>query len=168
MHWLWKLICALGRGVFGLVVFFVLSIAWIGVLFLVNPWMASSHWKHQHPIIVGNTATGVTRVVLYPVFENEKNSALVPWPLVPSGTGREGWVRTAWKTVDGHAWQFEARWDDGDYILESRYRVDGRTPVLVESRGRDPGLGLIGMALAVITLLLWKAVRWWRRRVQTS
>jgi hypothetical protein len=55
---------------------------------------------------------------------------------------------------------FEVIWDDRDHVMESRYRLEGQKPVLVESRGRDPAIGFQGMVLAVLTLVIWKTTKW--------
>jgi len=170
MNILLKMLRALGRGLFGLGVFVALAIGWTTVMFFVNPWSSADpgRWPGVRPIIVGSRDTGKTRVILYSRFaaEQQADPTLVPWPLVPDGTGLEGRARTAWQTVDAKAWQYQASWDDGDYILESRYRLDGQQPVLVEIRGRDPSLGFWGMVLALLSVLVWKALRWWRRRAR--
>jgi hypothetical protein len=75
-----------------------------------------------------------------------------------------GEAHTAWNTVSDKPWQFEVIWDDRDHVMESRYRLEGQKPVLVESRGRDPAIGFQGMVLAVLTLVIWKTTKWWRRR----
>jgi hypothetical protein len=78
-----------------------------------------------------------------------------------------GQAYTAWKTVSGKSWQFEVVWDDRDHVMESRYRLEGQKPVLVEMRGRDASIAFQGMVLAVLTLLIWKISKWWRRRSVT-
>jgi hypothetical protein len=72
-----------------------------------------------------------------------------------------GEAHTAWNTVSDKPWQFEVICD---HVMESRYRLEGQKPVLVESRGRDPAIGFQGMVLAVLTLVIWKTTKWWRRR----
>lgn len=168
MNLFWKVLGTLGRGLSALAVFVAMAVGWTLLVFFFSPWFSaeSNRWPSACPIIVGSAETGQTRVILYHRFaaEQKADPTLVPWPLVPAGTGQEGQVRTAWQSVAGKAWRYEARWDDGDYILESRYRLDGTRPVLVESRRRDPSLGLIGILLALFTLVIWKAVQWWQQR----
>lgn len=69
--------------------------------------------------------------------------------------------------MDGEKWRYEVRWENRDYLLESRYRLDGDTPVLVATRGRSPALAFQAIILAVVTLVLWRIGRWWRRRRQS-
>ncbi len=163
-----KMIRAVGRGLLGLVIFFGLGVAWTGILFVINPWSSvdSGTWNHNHPIIVASGESGKTRVILYRKLEGEMKAdpTLVPWPLTTSGTGQEDGVFTKWTSVGGKPWQFEASWDDRDHLLESRYRLEGEKPVLVQARSRDPSLGFLGVILTAITLVVWKLVLWWRRR----
>ena len=169
MNLIVKIIRTVGRGLLGLVAFFGLCVAWTGILFVINPWsnVESGAWQPRHPIIVGSGESGKTRVILYRRLEDEAKAdpTLVPWPLTATGTGQDGGAFTKWTTVGGKPWQFEASWDDRDHLIESRYRLDGEKPVLIQSRGRDPSLGFIGVILAVITLVLWKILLWWRRRL---
>ena len=168
MNLVFKMIRAVGRGLLALLTFFGLCVAWTGALFVINPWSSidSGTWQHSRPIVVGSGETGKTRVILYRQFEEQKkvDPNLVPWPLTPNGTAQDERAITRWSTVGGKPWQFEASWDDGDHLLESRYRLDGEKPVLVQVRGRDPGLGFVGVILAVVSLVVWKIVLWWRGR----
>jgi hypothetical protein len=172
MQLILKIIRAAGRGLLALVVFFGLSIGWTGILFVINPWsnVDSGAWPRQHPIIVGSGESGKTRVILYRHLEAEVKAdpTLVPWPLTATGTGQDGGVFTKWTTVSDKPWQFEASWDDRDHLMESRYRLEGERPVLVQARGRDPSFGFLGVILATITLVIWKIVMWWRRKQDLS
>ena len=172
MHLILRIIRAVGRGLLALMVFFGLCVAWTGILFVINPWsnVDSGTWQRHHPIVVGSGESGKTRVILYRKLEDEVKAdpTLVPWPLTATGTGQDGGAFTKWTTVGGKPWQFEASWDDRDHLMESRYRLEGEKPVLVQARGRDPSLGFLGVILAVITLVLWKIALWWRRRQAIS
>lgn len=168
MNWLWRLFKGIGRMALDLGLFFALCLGWTMILYVLNPWSAAEpdKWPGQRPIAVTSGESGTTRIILYRNFPDaiEKDPTLVPWPTTTAGTGQEGQARTAWKSVAGKPWQFEVSWDDGDHLLESRYRLDGDKPVLVEARGRDPGIAFQGIVLAVLTLIGWKFVAWWRRR----
>ncbi|AGX87096.1 hypothetical protein [Candidatus Symbiobacter mobilis] len=157
----------LGRGILGLGLFMLLSVLWTMVMFAFNPWLdaKAGQWRKMQPIIVGDAEAGTTRVVLYGTWIEERSSKphLVPLPLDAEGTQRAAHVFTAWRKVADQPWQYEATWDDGDYLLQSRYRVDARgIPVLIQARGRDPSLAFLGMILAVVTLVIWKGYARWR------
>jgi hypothetical protein len=103
---------------------------------------------------------------LYRKLEDEAKSdpTLVPWPLTATGAGQDGDAVTKWTTLGGKPWQFEAVWEDRDHLIESRCRLDGEKPILVQACVRDPSLGFFGVILAAMTLLVWKITLWWRRR----
>ena len=172
MNVLLRLLKSFGRMLLGLVTFFALCLAWTGVLFVFNPWSAAKpgEWPDSRPIAVTSGTTNKTRVILFRNLAEEKKAdpSLVPWPATASGSNQDdnqdGNVHSSWKTVSGKAWQFEVSWDDRDHLLESRYRLDGEIPVLVETRGRDPSFGFLGVILAVVSLILWRIAGWWRRR----
>lgn len=168
MHLILKVIRMVGRGLLAGLIFFGLCVAWTGILFVINPWsdVDSGTWRNQHPIIVSSGESGKTRVILYRKLDDELKTdpTLVPWPLTATGTGQVGDVVTKWTTVGGKPWQFEASWDDRDHLLESRYRLDGEKPVLVQARARDPSLGFLGVMLAIGSVAIWKIALWWRRR----
>lgn len=168
MVWILALLRWFGRMVLALLSFFAIAIGWTAVLYAVNPWATaqSGEWPRHRPIVVSSGAKEKTRVILYRQLadETQKDPSLVPWPATPSGTAQVGEAHTAWNTVSDKPWQFEVIWDDRDHVMESRYRLEGQKPVLVESRGRDPAIGFQGMVLAVLTLVIWKTTKWWRRR----
>ena len=160
-----------GRVAMAFALFFALAIGWTGVLYAVNPWSSvqPGEWPRHRPIVVSSGGRENSRVILYRSLaeETQKDPALVPWPATPSGAAQVGQAYTAWKTVSGKSWQFEVVWDDRDHVMESRYRLEGQKPVLVEMRGRDASIAFQGMVLAVLTLLIWKISKWWRRRSVT-
>lgn len=168
MNWLWKFLTRAGSILLALGVFFSLCLGWTMALYVLNPWSSAGpgEWPDRRPIAVTNGKSGKTRIILYRYLANEieKDPTLVPWPATSEGTGQEGQAHTAWEAVGGKPWEYEVSWDDGDHRLESRYRLDGDKPVLVESRGRDPGVAFQGIFLAVLTLIVWKSVAWWHRR----
>lgn len=174
MNILLRLLKWFGRMLSGLLIFIALCMAWTGLLIVTNPWSTANlgEWPDSRPIAVASGVTNKTRVILFRNFAEEKKAdpSLVPWPATASGSNQEGGedqedqVHTTWKTVSGEAWQFEVSWDDMDNLLESRYRLDGENPVLVEARGRDPGLAFQGIILAVVSLIVWRIAGWWRRR----
>jgi hypothetical protein len=176
MRILFKLLKGFGRLVFGLVIFIVVAMVWTGLLFVVNPWSSarSGEWPDSRPIAVTSGATNTTRVILFRNLaeETKVDASLVPWPATSSGSNQvdhgDSPVHTTWKTVSGKLWQFEVSFEDRDHLLESRYRLEGETPVLVESRGRDPGLGFLGVILAVISLIVWRMAGWWRSRMAAT
>lgn len=163
-----KLLKGVGRLLSGLAVFIGLTLAWTGLLYGINPW-SSAHpgqWPDSRPIAVTSGATQKTRVILFRRLAEETRAdpSLVPWPATTSGSNQDDRVHTAWKTSSSKAWQFEVIWDDRDHLLESRYRLEGEKPVLVEHRGRDPGLAFQGIILAVISIIVWRVTGWWRRK----
>ena len=166
----WLLVClrGIGRLVSGVFLLLGIGLAWGILLYLFVPWVAAEPgvWPQQSPIAVTSPATGVTRVILYRSLADEvrKDPSLLPWPGSASGTASDGQVETEWKTVAGKNWQFEVSWDDRDHLLQSRYRLDGQQPVLVESRGRDVAIAFQAIVLALPTLLVWKLAAWWHRR----
>lgn len=168
MAWILALLRKLGHAVRGHVLFFAVALGWTGLLYTLYPWTAAStgDWPEQRPIAVSSAGRTDSRVILYRQLEAElqKDPTLVPWPATPAGSALAGQIRTSWNTVHGKAWQFEVVWDDHDHILESRYRVQGQRAVLVASRVRDVSIAFKGLLLAIVTLLLWKATQWWRRR----
>ncbi len=172
MAWIRALLRGVGRAVSAFVLFFAMAIGWTAVLYAVNPWSAVQNgaWPTHRPIVVSSGATQQSRVILYRHLaqETDKDPTLVPWPATPEGATQDGHVHTAWKTVSGERWQFEVLWDDRDHVLESRYRLEGKTPVLVEARGRDPAIAFQGIVLAILTLVIWKTTTWWRRRRASS
>jgi hypothetical protein len=168
MNILFRLLKSFGRLLTSMVIFIVVCIAWVGLLFVFKPWTSahSGEWLDSRPIAVTSGATNKTKVILFRKLaeETKADSTLVPWPATATGTYEDGKVRSTWKTVGGKAWQFEVVWDERDYLLESRYRLEGDKPVLIESRGRDPSLGFQGVLLAVVSLMVWRITGWWRRR----
>lgn len=169
MQWLGRFFRGLLRGLLGLVLFCVLAVAWTAVLFFVDPWhkAPAGDWPRLSPLVVSSAQSGRSWVVLPWQLAKlqQEDPGLQPWPRQPAGEMQEGGVRAAWKSVAGAPWQYEVSWDDGDNILESRYRVEGERAVLIEYRGRTPALAFQGMGLALLSLLLWKLGRWlWRRK----
>ncbi len=168
---LWmRLLRGIGRFVRGVLLFFGLCLAWTGALYVLQFWSAADGgaWPAAYPIAVTH-ATGTTQVIPFRKLEEARKAdpSLVPWPVTPSGSAQEDRVHTSRNTVDGEKWRYEVRWENRDYLLESRYRLDGDTPVLVATRGRSPALAFQAIILAVVTLVLWRIGRWWRRRRQS-
>lgn len=168
MNLLSNFLKVVGRLITGFILFVLLCMAWIGLLFVFQPWISSDtgEWTGSLPIAVTSGETNKTRVIRFRKFVEEAqiDPSLVPWPTTVSGAYPEGEGHATWKTVGGKPWQFEVVIDERDYLLESRYRLEGEKPVLVESRIRDPSLGFQGVILAVISWIISRIVRWWRRR----
>lgn len=168
MNFFLRFLKGCGRLIAGFVLFIALCMAWIGLLFVFQPWISSDsgEFAGSVPIAVTSGATNKTRVIRFRKLaeETKTDPSLVPWPSTVSGAHPTGDGHATWNTVGGKPWQFEVVIDERDYLLESRYRLEGEKPVLVESRTRDPGLGFQGVILAVISWIGWRIVRWWRRR----
>jgi hypothetical protein len=168
MNILFSILKWFGRLLSSLVIFIVVCMAWVGLLYVFKPWTSANtgEWLGSRPIVVTSGTTNKTRVILFRKLADETKAdpTLVPWPVTATGTYEDGQVHSTWKTVSGKTWQFEVVWDERDYLFESRYRLEGEKPVLVESRGRDPSLGFQGVLLAVISLAVWRIVGRWRRR----
>lgn len=161
----------IGRFVRNVMLFFGLCLAWTGALYVLQFWSdaGGDAWPSAYPIAVTHVATGTTRVIPYRALAEARNAdpSLVPWPVTPSGSAEEDRVHTTWSTVQGERWQFEVRWEERDRLMETRYRLDGDTPVLVATRGRGPALAFQAIILAVATIVLvvlWRMGQWWRRR----
>ena len=172
MNFLLSFIKGVGRLIAGFILFISLCMVWIGVLFVFKPWDASSsgEWAGSLPIAVTSGMTDKTQIIRFRQFADQTKAdrSLVPWPTTPSGVDPGAAGHATWKIVGGKPWQFEVVIDERDRIMESRYRLEGEKPVLVESRMRDPGLAFQGIILAVISWIAWRIVRWWRnRRVPT-
>ena len=141
-------------------------------MYILNPWLTAQtgKWPELRPIAVTSSETGKTRIILYRNFASamDQDSTLVPWPGTSTGSCQEEQVYTAWKTVGGKPWQYEVTWEDGDHIFESRYRLEGETPVLIETRGRDIRIAFEGIVLGILTLIVWKSFAWSQRRMKLS
>ncbi len=166
-----RLLRGIGRFARNVMLFFGLCLAWTGALYVLQFWSdaGGDAWPSAYPIAVTHVATGTTQVIPYRDLAEARKAdpSLVPWPVTPSGSTQEGRVHTTWSTVQGQRWQFEVRWEDHDHLLESRYRLDGGTPVLVATRGRGPALAFQAIILAVATIVLfalWRMAQRWRRR----
>lgn len=166
-----RLLRGIGRFARNVMLFFGLCLAWTGALYVLQFWSdaGGDAWPSAYPIAVTHVATGTTQVIPYRDLAEARKAdpSLVPWPVTPSGSTQEGRVHTTWSTVEGRRWQFEVRWEDHDHLLESRYRLDGGTPVLVATRGRGPALAFQAIILAVATIVLvalWRMAQRWRRR----
>ena len=175
MALLMRVLRASGRFLRGVMLFFGLCLAWMGVLYVLQFWTDAEGdaWPLAYPIAVTHVATGTTQVIPFRALAEARKAdpSLVPWPVTPSGSTQEGRVHTTWSTVQGERWQFEVRWEERDRLMESRYRLDGNTPVLVATRGRGPALGFQAIILAVATIVLvvlWRMVRRWRRRTSVA
>jgi hypothetical protein len=168
MSILLRILKGFGRLIAGLMTFVGLTMAWTGLLFVVNPWTSagSGEWPGSRPVAVTSGVTNKTRVILFRNLADETKAdpSLVPWPATASGSNQDGDVHTTWATVSGKKWQYEVSWDDRDHLLESRYRLDGKKPVLIEDRGRDPGLAFKGIILAIFSIVVLKIVGWSRRK----
>lgn len=168
MRWLSVFFKSIARLLLGLLLLISLSLAWTWVLYFFAPWVAASNgaWPPHRPIVVSSIQQPQARVILYRELAEQRQSdpALRLWSGPGSGRLNDGGLRTEWRAVTGEAWQLEARWEDGDYLMESRYRLEAQTPLLIESRERDPGLAIKGLGLAVLSLSAWRLVAWWRRR----
>lgn len=167
MHWLIRTARHVGRLLLALAVFIALCLGWTFALMAMAPWQTAppGDWPAHRPLVVSEPS-GLNRVMLYRDYRQALTAGqpLFPWPAVATGERREPGRFVRWQTVAGRSWQFEVLWDDGDHVLESRYRLDGERPVLVESRGRDPGIALRGIIAAVLTVLVWKLGRFIHKR----
>lgn len=156
----------------GLLIFVGLAWAWGMLLYSINPWSTASpgEWPGSRPIAISSPATQTTRVILYRHLEEATlaDPALVPWPATASGSNQLDRLHTTWETASGKPWQFEVRWDDRDHVLDSRYRLEGKKPVLVESRGRDVGVAFQGIILALVSILVWHIGKWVRKKMVKS
>ena len=171
MSLLVRFLRGIGRFLRGVLLFFGLCLVWTGLLYVLQFWSDAGMdpWPGAYPVAVTHVATGTTQVIPFRALAEARKAdpSLVPWPVTPSGSTQEGRVHTAWSTVQGERWQFEVRWEDRDYLLESRYRLDGDIPVLVATRGRGPALAFQAIILAVATIVLvalWRMVQRWRHR----
>ena len=172
MKLLRALLKGIARMVTAVMLFVSIGLVYGVLLYLWVPWSAAAPdaWPLQRPIAVSSAASGQTRVILYRnlAHEMQNDPTLVPWPGTSAGIGQMGEAKTEWKTVEGQSWQFEVSWDDRDRLLQSRYRLEGERPVLVETRGRDPAIAFQSIALTALTLLVWKLTAWWRQRRVTK
>lgn len=168
MTFILNLLKGLGRLLLGLLVFVLLAVSWTAALYVFFPWTTADtgHWPDRSPVVVTSGATGNTHAIPFRELAKEAKAdpSLVPWPSTATGNSTNGEVRCAWKTASGGAWQFEVACHVREYVWESRYRLDGESPVLAESRVRGPSIAFRGAILAVITLIAMRIGKWWRRR----
>ena len=130
MSLLVRFLRGIGRFLRGVLLFFGLCLVWTGLLYVLQFWSDAGMdpWPGAYPVAVTHVATGTTEVIPFRALPEARKAdpSLVPWPVTPSGSTQEGRVHTAWSTVQGERWQFEVRWEDRDYLLESRSTATSR------------------------------------------
>lgn len=127
---------------------------WTVALIIAWPWEKNGAWKPEFRLAAVCAKDEACSVPYGRLAEAKARGTFTS--LVPAADNGEvqepdAWVR--WQKVAGKPWQIESKASSWHFQTTIRYRLDGDTPVLLESQEVNAKVLYYGMALAAFSLL---------------
>ena len=163
--------------ILGLVSFIFIALAWGFLLMQFWPWEAAAPdgWSPGYQLLITDSA-GRTKTITYQEYLDlvKHGQRIEAQPATESGgiqinqPSQGNKNRLTWTTATNQPWQYELSYDQRDYLHQIRYRVEGEKPILVQTRIRGPQIGLLIIPLTLISMIIWRVVCWWRKRIRPA
>ena len=170
LRWIFRL-------VEGLVSFSCIALAWGFLLMQFWPWEAVSPdgWSPGYQLLITDRA-GQTKAITYQEYLDSVSygQSMVVQPATESGEiqidqpSQGNKNKLTWTTMTSKPWQYELSYDERDYLYQIRYRVEGGKPLLIQTRIRGPQIGILVIPLALMSVIIWRVVCWFRKRINRA